>query len=386
LVYSTYLGLGSPTAVKVDGQGSAFVTGTANPANFPITSGEAATGSGFLTRFSADGSSLVYSTGVPVPVSPVDNIFVALDVDSAGNAAIAGAVSSAGLPTGAGAFEPAGTSGTYVSRFTPEGQPSGSTYLDETTYIEAFAMAPNGSVVVAGSGNGAVSVTSFFTSLTVLNAASYVPNTIAPGEIVSLLGYGIGPETGVTAGAVLTTGLGGVQVSFGGLPAPLLYVQSHVINAQVPWELAGQTSTTVSVSYAGVPSTGTPVAVAPSQPGIFGVHNSDGTLNSPSNPAKPGDFITIYGTGGGATNPAGVTGAFWPVTTSPALLTLPVTVAIGSENARVLYSGASPLSSSGIFQINALLPSDLPASATASLSLMIGNAASLPVAVAIGSR
>jgi len=54
-------------------------------------------------------------------------------------------------------------------------------------------------------------------------------------------------------------------------------VQSHVINAQVPWELAGQTSTTVRVSYPGVASTDTPVLLAPSLPGIFGVANSDGT-------------------------------------------------------------------------------------------------------------
>jgi len=50
-----------------------------------------------------------------------------------------------------------------------------------------------------------------------------------------------------------------------------------VINAQVPWELAGQTSTTVRVSYPGVASTDTPVLLAPSLPGIFGVANSDGT-------------------------------------------------------------------------------------------------------------
>jgi uncharacterized protein (TIGR03437 family) len=159
-----------------------------------------------------------------------------------------------------------------------------------------------------------------------------------------------------------------------------------VINAQVPWELAGQTSTTVRVSYPGVASSDTPVLLAPSLPGIFGVRNSDGTLNSPSNPAKPGDFITLYGTGGGPTSPAGVTGALWPRTTPLPSLTLKVSVTIGGENADVLYSGASPGSSSGIFQINALLPADLQPSAATSLSLTIGDASSPSVPVAIGNR
>jgi len=287
-------------------------------------------------------------------------------------------------------------------KVSPEGQLVGATYLggsgeDGATLI---AVAPNGSVAISGTTQStdfpgisgiasstapASFVTSIFISLTVLNAASYVPNTIAPGEIVSLLGYGLGPDAGVaaTSGATLPTELAGVQVSFGGLPAPPLYAQAHVINAQVPWELAGETSTTVAVSYPGVASMGTPVIVGQSLPGLFGVGNSDGTQDSPSNPAKPGDFITIYGTGGGPTSPAGVTGAFWPQTASLPLLVLPVTVMVAGENAKVLYAGASPLSSSGIFQINALLPSDLQASPASSLVLIIDGTSSAAAPVAI---
>ena len=163
-------------------------------------------------------------------------------------------------------------------------------------------------------------------------------------------------------------------------------MQSHVINAQVPWELAGQTATTMRVFYPGVASTDTPVVIAPSLPGIFGVRNSDGTLNSPSNPARPGDFVTLYGTGGGPTSPAGVTGALWPLTTPLPLLTLQVSVIIGGENASVLYAGSSPQSSSGIFQMNVRLPSDLPPSATTSLTVRIGDASSTPVSIATGSQ
>jgi uncharacterized protein (TIGR03437 family) len=389
LVYSTYLAaVGYGSAVKLDAQGTAFVAGSTGSGNFPTTPGGMTRGSGvlsgFLTRFSADGSSLIYSTYVPAESFPLGT----LDVDSAGNAAVAGATAERNLPVRVGAFQPeygGGNSDVYIAKFTPEGHLAASTYLggpkDDSASL--IALDPNGSVVVAGF----ASVTSIFPSLTVLNEGSYVASQIAPGELVSLLGYGIGPTTGVGAsGPSLPNQLAGVQVSFGGFAAPLLYVQSHVINAQVPWELAGQTSTTVRISYPGVASADTPVLLARSLPGIFGVRNSDGTLNSPSNPAKPGDFIVIYGTGGGPTSPAGVTGALWTLTTPLPTLTLKVSVTIGGENASVLYAGASPQSSSGIFQINVLLPSDLPPSATASLNLTIGNASSPAIPVAIGTR
>ena len=155
--------------------------------------------------------------------------------------------------------------------------------------------------------------------------------------------------------------------------ASLLYVLLYVINAQVLWELAGQTVTTMRVFYLGVASTDTSVFMALSLLGIFGVRNFDGTLNSLSNPARIGDFITLYGTGGGLTSAVGVTGALWPLTTSLPLLTLQVSVIIGGENASVLYAGSSPQSSSGIFQMNVQLTSDLPPSATTSLTVKIGD-------------
>ena len=84
--------------------------------------------SGFLTHFSADGSSLIYSTYIPTFNFPV----AALDVDNAGNAVVAGATIYSNLPVGAGAFQPeyaGGNSDLYIAKFTPEGQLAASTYL-----------------------------------------------------------------------------------------------------------------------------------------------------------------------------------------------------------------------------------------------------------------
>jgi uncharacterized protein (TIGR03437 family) len=373
LIYSTYLGPGTGNSVKLDAQGTAFVAGFAG-ALFPTTPGGSTTGSGFLTHLNADGSSLLSSALVPVGVS-------AMDLDSAGNAVIAATPNTGNLPIGVGAFQPDYVNANfevYVARYTPAGQFQGGTYLggSQGALELSFALGPDGSVVVGGLTGGASFVTNFFPSLTVQNAASFAAPSVAPGEIVALRGYGIGPATGVSATDPAFQ-LGGLTVSFGGYQAPLFYVQANQINAQVPWELAGQTSTTVQISYPGVSSASTPVVLTPSQPGIFYVNNSDGTRNSPSNPAKTGDFIAIYGTGGGPSNPPGLTGGLWGSALSD--LTLPVSVVISGQTAAVLYSGSAPTRETGLFQINARIPS----SGGTALYVTIGNTSSPAIAVAI---
>jgi uncharacterized protein (TIGR03437 family) len=129
-------------------------------------------------------------------------------------------------------------------------------------------------------------------------------------------------------------------------------------------------------------NTGTPIAVTPSLPGIFYVNNSDGTQNAPTNPARPGDFITIYGTGGGTLNAPGLTGQGWGLAPLSNLV-LGVSVFVGGVNATVLYAGSAPTLESGVFQINAVLPAGLSAT---SLYVTIGNASSAPVAIYVGSQ
>jgi uncharacterized protein (TIGR03437 family) len=419
-VFSTFLGVSTYwPSVKLDAKGSAFVAGSTASVSFPITAGampfspallvngstpgDVTPVSGFLTHFSLDGSSLIYSTFV----GTVGYASATLDVDPVGNAVIAGVTSDASLPVGAAAFQPlyaGGTSDAYVARFTPDGQLSGATYLGGslTDSASLIAFGPNGSVVVSGNTQspsfpgiaqpiasvGVTFVTSIFPSLTVLNAASYIATEIAPGEIVALKGYGMGPASGVIgSGATLPTSLGGSSISFDGIAAPLLYVQSEQINAQVPWEVADRTLTALTSIFPSQPQqTTTLVVVAPSLPGIFHVNNSDGSYNSPSNPAHPGGLISLYGTGGGSATPPGVTGKFWGLAAPLSSLTLPVSVTVNGENAAVSYAGSAPTLESGIFQINAIVPDDAVPSATGSISVTIGGTASVAVPIAIASR
>ncbi len=85
----------------------------------------------------------------------------------------------------------------------------------------------------------------------IANSASGASGAVSPGEIVSLFGSNLGPATGVAFGQTITTTLGGVQVMFGNIPAPLTYVSAIQINAIVPYGVAGSGITQVQVQYQG---------------------------------------------------------------------------------------------------------------------------------------
>jgi len=380
LVYSTFLGatLNYASDVKVDAQGGAYVSAQAGA---ELSSG------GYLSHLSADGSALLYSTYFPSE-SAMD-----LALDSAGSAFVAGATGQSVLAASPGAFQSGlvGVTGNVVAaKFTSDGQFAGGTYayVAPTSGIgPLIAVAPNGSIVLA-EGAPDMTVISIFPWLTAQNAASGAAGTVAPGEIVTLRGYGLGPATAAASSAQAPVDqLGGTQVTFGGVAAPVFSAQSQQVTVQVPWEIAGQTSTEVVVTYNGGLPAGTSasatVVVATAAPGIFAIANSDGTLNSPSNPANVGDFITIYGTGGGVTNPLGITGGVWSLPASLPTLSAPVSVAIGGTNAAVLYAGSAPTLESGYFQINVALPSGLQTSPAVNLALTVGGSSSVAVPISI---
>lgn len=379
LVYSTFMGGTQPAAsgIKVDAHGGAHVV---------AMDGAALSSGGYLSHLRADGSALLYSTYVP-SVTALD-----LALDSAGSAFVAGASGMAVLTPSPGAFQSGltGVTGNVIAaKFTSDGQFAGGTYAYVSSTAGAgplIAVAPDGGIVLA-EGQEQPNVVSIYPWLTVQNAASSTAGAVAPGEIVTLRGYGLGPATAaVAAGQAPVSQLGGTQVTIGGVAAPIFSAQSQQVTAQAPWEIAGQTSAEVVVTYNGGPPGGTaasaPVVVATAAPGIYAVANSDGTLNSPSNPANGGSFITIYGTGAGLTNPLGTTGGLWPITTSLPFLTQPVSASIGAMYAVVLYAGSAPTLESGYFQINVALPSGLQTS-SANLVVTVGGSSSAAVPISI---
>jgi uncharacterized protein (TIGR03437 family) len=103
---------------------------------------------------------------------------------------------------------------------------------------------------------------------------------IAPGTVVSLLGTNLsaGTATADTTQLQLPTELGGTQVYFNGIPAPLFMVSPTQINAQVPWEVPWEVGeqTSVNAIVRSVMSDGSVmftsalgVAIVPANPGIY---------------------------------------------------------------------------------------------------------------------
>jgi len=224
------------------------------------------------------------------------------------------------------------------------------------------------------------------TPLATVNAASMLAGPIAPGEIVSIFGLGIGPVTPaggtLDASGLVASEVAETQVLFDGTAAPLYYVQDSQINAQAPYEMAGKSTVDVEVFYQGQSRGKATVAVAASAPGIFTVSagtglaaalNQDGSLNSPIEPAPRGSIVTLFATGEGVDDPAATDGM--PAAEPLPKPTLPVTLTVGGFPVDILFAGAAP-GYAGLLQINARLPGAAAPAGNLPVVLRIGAASS----------
>jgi uncharacterized protein (TIGR03437 family) len=202
-----------------------------------------------------------------------------------------------------------------------------------------------------------------FAASGVVNAASFLPGAVAPGELVSIFGTALGPVTPMALRALdpltgrVPVSLGGVSVSFDGIAAPLLYVSATQVNAQVPYEIAGRLRASVVVSSQGVPGAAVSVPVVDAAPGVFAVANEDGRVNSPTAPVARGRAIVVYATGGGVVDPPIATGTVAPI--SPLRSAGNVTATVGGVPAVVLFGGLTP-DFAGLLQVNLIVPEGAP--------------------------
>ena len=230
----------------------------------------------------------------------------------------------------------------------------------------------------------------------VTNAASYDSSGIAPGEIVTIWGQGMGPAAianlQVNSGGVLSNSIGGVQVFFNGYAAPMIYALSTQLSAIVPYEVAGLQTVNVVVVYQGNASAPFSAPATATVPGIFtidasGQHqgailNQDYSLNGPANPAPRGQYVFIYGTGEGLTTPPGMDGRI-SGTPLPGV-NLPCTATIGGVNATLNYCGEAPDATAGLVQVNALIPDSVTPGGAVPITISINGVSSQPgVTVAV---
>ena len=207
----------------------------------------------------------------------------------------------------------------------------------------------------------------------VTNAASGASGPLAPGELITIKGTGLGPVSGISFGIDPKTKgvdptLAGTRVLIDGFPAPITYASAVQVNAIVPFEMTGRTQAKLHLDFGGVPSVNQSVTIAPAAPGLFTFNstgagtavaaNQDGKFNGPTAPAAPGSVVVIYFTGGGQTDVLSLTGSV----TEPVLKRLRqnVTVTVGGKLATVTFAGAAPNFVAGVNQLNIRLAADTP--------------------------
>ena len=110
----------------------------------------------------------------------------------------------------------------------------------------------------------------------VVNGASFRPATdlggaLAPGSIVAIFGTNLADDLQLATAVPLPTTLGNTSVTFNGISAPLFFVASTQINAQVPFDaMPGEVS--AQVKRGSETSTAQTVSVAAVSPGIFALN------------------------------------------------------------------------------------------------------------------
>jgi uncharacterized protein (TIGR03437 family) len=305
------------------------------------------------------------------------------------------AVNSIGAPLGVSASTATQAGGPWLS----VSPPNGTTTLNLSVSVSPIGLPPgiyNGTITLIPS-DPSVAPLMIAATLTVIqggpvmtsitNAATYMQGPVAPGEIVTIFGSGIGPPTlvqlHISAAGTLDTSLGGTQVFFDGYAAPLVYASATQVSAIVPYEIAGSQTTTVMIQYQGAQSNKMTIPVLDSLPGIFTINasgsgqgaivNQGNTINSSQNGAEPGSIVSIYATGGGQTDPPSLDGA---LSTDARPTHLAVKVQIAGESTDVTYAGSAPGEPSGILQVNARIPADVPRGANVPVVIIVGATSS----------
>ena len=418
-------GSDNPSFIAIDGAGNIDVAGFTSSLDFPTTPGTMqpaaivppwnnASPAGFVAQFAPDGSSLNWASYVvssdlaPAGAFP-DTGVSALAVDPGGDIYLGG-LTGPGFPVTSTApvicFQGSTnrTNG-FLAHLSSAGALIDATYLGNSTgvvsspeaggdvgFVGGLLPLPGGAVLIGwrDSPLGIVSKVQFGSggwtappclSTDVLSSATLSGSGgIAPGELVTLTGFGIGPDRGVAyqpdAKGNVPTQLGGVQVLFDGVPAPILYAQSRQINVVAPVSPAGNGTRQITITYNNQ-QLGPAVAKAVfGNPGIFRLQiwqsaqavarNQDGTLNGPANPAARGSFVTVWATGYGQTDPACPSGGLnlpypYAVPLSPGINAL--IYKVGPNGAPSLptaiqYAGSAPDLVCGVVQISFQVPMD----------------------------
>ena len=328
----------SASGVTTDLSGAIYLSGSTGSRNFPTTENAIQRELGaldevFLAEIDPDSGALLYSTLMGGLSG--DRGF-GITSNQRGTVVVTGETGSATFPSTPGVVQP-----DLVAIRTEGGD----------AFVAQFRFEPQPRLSTAG----------------VVNAASLQGGVVSPGQIVSLFGRAIGPESPLglrlESDRVATT-LADVRVLVNGTPAPLLFVGLNQINAVIPYDAAFLPVATLQVERSGFRSAPITLRVEQSSPALFvldgsgvgqgAILNQDFSVNGGANPARRGEIVVLYATGEGPTTPGGVDGlvAGQPLPRPAA----EIRVSIDGINSEVLYAGGAPGLVAGVMQINVRIP------------------------------
>src|SRR5581483_770733 len=225
---------------------------------------------------------------------------------------------------------------------------------------------------------------------------------LSPNAIVSVFGSNFAPAGTATQAALvngkLPTNVLGTCVEFGSTRAPIFALYPNQINVQVPAVTAGNIAVQVvtgcdtaqavsslpinATAQATAPeffyftttgaATGNPIAAIDAVTG--GYIGAPGLITGANfTPAKAGEYLTLFATGFGATNPSFDPGV---LPSGAAKVTAPVSISFGGvtlDSSNILYVGLSQFA--GLYQVNIQVPAGVP-NGNQPLVITVGGVAS----------
>lgn len=214
----------------------------------------------------------------------------------------------------------------------------------------------------------------FYTSASLVNAATNLPGTLAPNTIASLYGTGLAYVTRAVSsedlrGEILPLVLAGtgVRVSIGEVPAHIYYVSPTQVNLLIPSNLLPGPAE-LQLTLDGRAGPAVRIELAAAAPALFLLNErwiiacrADGSVITEENPARSGEIVILYATGLGRTVPNPRSGEL-PRRAAPLERLAEFDVLLDGEAvgaARLLYAGVAP-GFAGLYQINLRLPEPAP--------------------------